>query len=378
MSKRYLKNIALASLVTIGYSSLMANVEATEYDLRGQASGWHIETRNQGDRYYNSGLRYIPQLSLVQTIGGDRFLDLEISLNGLVSTGSSEADEDASLDLYRLKFRLATAQTETRLGLQKLNFGPAVLLRPLMWFDRLDPRDPLGLTEGVYALRFRYDALNNASLWLWGLYGNNDTKGYELFLTAEGKPEFGCRLQYPLLDGEMALTMHTRKADIPFAGLGDFRENRLALDGRWNMEIGLWLESVFQQQRFNALRHECTKMTTLGTDYTFGIGNGLYTLFEHMAIVLSDDFLWWEEDYQVSAYSLNYPIGFLDNISATGFYFWDDGKYSQYLAWQRSWDNWILNLDLFYYPDLKDQYIPYEDEFPGRGYGGQAIIIFNH
>jgi len=52
--------------------------------------------------------------------------------------------------------RLSTKQFELRAGLQKINFGSATLLRPLMWFDKIDPRDPLQLTDGVYALLARY------------------------------------------------------------------------------------------------------------------------------------------------------------------------------------------------------------------------------
>jgi hypothetical protein len=68
----------------------------------------------------------------------------------------------------------------------------------------------------------------------------------------------------------------------------------------------------------------------------------------------------------------------LDNISAIGFYFWDDGKYSQYLAWQRSWDNWILNLSLFHYPNANDSLVSCQHMVPVSGYGGQVLVVFNH
>jgi len=54
--------------------------------------------------------------------------------------------------------------------LQKINFGSATLFRLLMWFDRIDPRDPLKLTDGVYGLLLRYYFHNNTNIWLWGLY----------------------------------------------------------------------------------------------------------------------------------------------------------------------------------------------------------------
>jgi hypothetical protein len=354
------------------------DVEAMEHGLQGQASGWHTEARDQGDRYYHLGIRYIPQLSLAQTLNGDCFLDLEASLNAFASASSSDQGDDHDMALYRLKARFATAQTETRIGLQKLNFGPAFLLRPLRWFDNLDPRDPLGLTDGVYALRFRYTTLNNTSLWLWGLYGNNDAKGFELLLTVEDKPEFGGRLQYPLLDGELAFTVHLRKVQNAIEGMQNFTENRFALDGRWDVEVGLWFESVLQQQRSDDLPFQWMKMVTLGIDYTLSLGNGLHILGEHLASVSSEDPLGWDQDAQVSAFSLNYPLGYSDNLSAIGSYSWDDEEYYQYLAWQRTWDNWILNLSVFHYPESNHSIEYHQREAPAAGYGAQMLIIFNH
>ncbi|GAI27146.1 unnamed protein product, partial [marine sediment metagenome] len=55
-----------------------------------------------------------------------------------------------------------------------------------MWFDRIDPRDPLQLTDGVYGLLLRQYFLNNANIWVWGLYGNDDLRGWE-YLPSEAK-----------------------------------------------------------------------------------------------------------------------------------------------------------------------------------------------
>ena len=112
-------------------------------ELKGQLSAFSSETRNQDTWQNTSGLRYIPQLTLTRPLSESSFLGAEISLNSLLRYDSLESEGDLSVDLYRLKLRLATAQTETRIGLQKINFGPAYLLRPLKWFDRLDPADRL-------------------------------------------------------------------------------------------------------------------------------------------------------------------------------------------------------------------------------------------
>ena len=253
-----------------------------------------------------------------------------------------------------------------------------MLLRSLRWFDRLDPRDPLQLTDGVYALRFRYNALNNANLWLWGLYGNDDTKGYETLPTASGEPEFGGRLQFPVPYGEVAGTFHTRRVNASTVESQDFTENRFALDGRWDIEIGLWFESVFQQQRTNIITREWTKTTTLGMDYTFGVGNGLYVLGEHMVAALTDNPLAWDEDRQYSAFFINYPLGYLDTLMAVGYYSWEQGQYYQYLSWQRTYDNLILNFSIFRYPQDNKEHVGPGQTTMVSGHGGQIMIIFNH
>ncbi|MFC1692339.1 hypothetical protein ACFL1R_02405 [Candidatus Latescibacterota bacterium] len=351
---------------------------AVEYDFRGQLSGWTNESRNNNDCDNNSGLRYIPQLILEQPVSENSFFDTEVSFNGYLTANGSNSGRNSELKLYRLKLRFATTQTETRIGLQKINFGPAMLLRSLRWFDRLDLRDPLKLTEGVYGVRFKYNALNNANFWLWGLYGNDDTKGYETLSTSHGKPEFGGRLQYPVPYGELAAAFHTRRVDASILDGADFTENRFALDGRWDMGIGFWFESVLQQQKTNDLPCEWTKIITLGMDYTFGIGNGLYIMGEHMPVVSSDKPLGWKEDRQISAFYFNYPLGYLDTLMAIGHYSWDEEQYYQYLSWQRTYDNLILNFSLFRYPGNKKSAGQPGQTVPVSGYGGQLMIIYNH
>ncbi len=360
---------------------------AATHEIQGQASGFHVEARNGGERSYNSGLRYIPLGRIIQNLGGERFVDLEASLNIFATMGSPAGSDEFDLELYRLKLRFATPRTEMRIGLQKIEFGPGYMLRPLMWFDRLDPRDPLQLTDGVHALRFTYTAMNNAGLWFWCLYGNDDPKGYEFLQTADGKTEFGGRFQYPVPKGELAVSVHTRVVDAWVVGTNDYRENRFALDGRWDIEIGLWFEAVLQEQRLDRpdqgpfVDHrffEWTKIVSLGADYTIGTGNGLHVLYEHMAIVSSETASGRDEDLQVSALSLNYPLGFSDNLRAIGLYSWEDDEFYPHLSWQRTWDYVILNVNAFHYPGAGEQAAFFQRNIPGTGYGGQVIVIINH
>jgi len=255
------------------------------------------------------------------------------------------------------------------------------------WFDRLNPTDPLQLTEGVYALRFRYDALNNAGFWLWVLYGNKDPKGYEVLPTVSEKPEFGGRLQYPILGGELAGTCHFRRVDGSELLIMDYWEERFALDGQWDIGIGLWFEAAFQHAKFDPLfplpvpvefPYEWTKMITLGADYTFDLGNGLYMRAEHMATAGSEHPFGWAEDDHVSAFSLSYPLGTIDTLTAMGYYLWKQKEYGQYIRWQRTYDFLDLSLGIFYYPETRETGALFGQMSASRGYGAQLMIIFNH
>ena len=151
-----------------------------------------------------------------------------------------------------------------------------------MWFDRIDPRDPLQITDGVTGLLLRYYFKNNANIWLWGLYGNPDTKGWETQPTADKTPEFGGRFQAPLFSGEAGLTFHQRRL-APGSEAAAFRptEKRFALDGKWDLGIGLWTEASFVHQDDPAAPFSWQRSLALGVDYTFKLGNGLYLLAEH-------------------------------------------------------------------------------------------------
>jgi len=219
------------------------------------------------------GARYLPQLNLDvpinwRTPGGDsgggfwgglRF-DAEVSGNmygsgEIIPFSNEEAGWDARWDgkvkLYRGWGRVSTDRAELRVGLQKINFGSAMMLRPLMWFDSMDPRDPLQMTDGVWGAMGRYYFNNNANVWVWGLLGNSSRRALDVVPSDGGVPEFGGRVQVPVGKGEMAFTFHRRKTDSSGfgidLGMGSDRlcENKFGLDMRFDYEIGFWLEAMW-------------------------------------------------------------------------------------------------------------------------------------
>lgn len=350
---------------------------AVTLGVRGQLSAWYLDARDDGVRAWSGGARYIPSLTLSIESGG-RLLDIEALANLDWTDGDPAPEDDLEAELYRLKLRYATWHTETRIGLQKINFGPARLLRSLMWFDRVDPRDPLALTDGVWGARFRYTSDANVGLWLWGLYGNDETKGVELFPSEDDEPEFGGRLQAPLGSGEIAASAHTRLVDGSSMMLGEFREHRVALDGRWDVEVGLWVEAVLGRYDNRLLPFRWRQSGTAGVDYTIPVGNGIYVLAEHMAVSLADEIGESDVDTDYSACMVTYQLGILDALTFIGYFSWDTERFSPYASWRRAWDRLELNLIFFDYKEADTGTALLARETPVTGLGGQVVLIYNH
>lgn len=352
--------------------------EAFDVAFQGQLSGWTRHFRRDDAWEHQSGLRYLPGVRIQKMVTGTSVLDLEIAANAVASTGSGPDSEVQRVEIYRATLRYSTPRTDTSLGLQKIAFGPTRLLRPLQWFDGIDPTDPLQYTKGVYALRFRYNALSNANAWLWCLMFNDDPKGNELFGSAENQPEWGGRFQMPTLGGELAATVHFRRVDGSQSAMDDFNEQRYALDGRWDLAVGLWFEAVLENRTSSDLPFGWTKRVALGMDYTFGWGNGLYALFEHVTVALSKDAQGWDEDQSMSAFMLDYPINVIDTVKIYGVFEWETKRSGCYLNWQRTYDNFVVSAGLFDYPETTPSQSGFSSRTVNSGTGGEIILIYNH
>jgi len=191
-------------------------------------------------------LRYIPQMDYNIFFKGINF-DIEASLNVTGNYQLRKIDTFKSfwnLSPYRLWGRLYGKNFEIRIGLQEINFGSATILRPLQWFDQIDPADPLRFTGGVYGLLVRYYFKNNSNLWLWCLSYNDEIRGYDPGITSNNTSEFGGRIQWPIYNGEIALTYHHRyisKFSFPEISY-DFNkipENRFGIDMKVDIGVGL-------------------------------------------------------------------------------------------------------------------------------------------
>lgn len=353
--------------------------------LSGQLIAWeHYNPNNELSLL--TGGRYIPQLNYGINFENKQLLDLEISANMYGTVGIRPFDSLATsgrVKPYRFWLRYSSKQFEFRLGLQKINFGSASILRPLMWFDQLDPRDPLQLTDGVWGALARYYFLNNANVWLWTLYGNTNTKGWEAVQTNKHLPEFGGRFQFPLLSGEAAFTYHHRTADSrnlenPMYQFAEIPENRFGFDARFDFVIGCWVEAswIKKEAQLGMLTNQ--EIFNVGMDYTFGLGNGLHITYEQLFAAYDATPFQFAQTLNLSLLSANYPIGLFDNLSLVVYYDWNNRAGYHFINWQKQFNQ--ITLYLMAYANPKTYAIPTQTsaENPYVGTGIQFMLVFNY
>jgi hypothetical protein len=353
-------------------------------DFSGQASVWALYNgRNELPAYV--GGRYIPQIYFGVPLKNDLKVDFDVSVNMNGSMGFHPFDSLRASGLvkpYRLWIRYSTPHMEIRAGLQKINFGSASLLRPLMWFDEVDPRDPLKLTDGVWGVLGRYYFLNNANIWIWSLYGNREPRAWDFAGTAKNIPEAGGRIQIPVPSGEAALSFHHRIADtrgIEYVlGYSRIAENRIGFDIRLDLPAGIWFEGSWVNRRKDLGIYTNQEIFNLGLDYTFGIGNGLYAIYEQLMVSNDELAFRFENTITFSLLSLSYPIGLFDNISGIVYYDWGNSDIYSFINWQKQFNNITIylmgywNPDKYNLPSLKGE----QNLFAGKGI--QVMLVLNH
>jgi hypothetical protein len=251
-----------------------------------------------------------------------------------------------------------------------------------MWFDQIDPRDPLRLTDGVWGILGRYYFLNNANIWFWGLYGNKNKRGWEAAPTAKRKPEFGGRIQLPVPKGEAALSFHHRKAY--YASIGETNipiesgENRIGFDARFDMTVGWWIEGSLIASKQNIGMYTNQTIANIGVDYTFGFGSGLYAVYEQLFAASNEKAFNFSNSINFSMLSLAYPVSLFDNLSAIFYFNWENQSLYNFLSWQKQFNNITWHTIIYWNPE--NYQIPTQGSSLNLfgGFGIQLMFVFNH
>ncbi|MCD4651662.1 MAG: hypothetical protein K8S56_07755 [Candidatus Cloacimonetes bacterium] len=275
--------------------------------------------------------------------------------------------------LYRGWLRWNGDSAEIRVGLQKVNFGSAQILRSLAWFDTIDPRDPQENTDGVYSVLCRYYFMNNASIWLWGILSEDKYKGMEIVKSEKHAIEFGGRFQYPTLGGELALSIHRREIDNSMS-IDNPAENKLGLDGRWDSGIGAWFESALVSREKDSPFYSLEKWFTSGADYTFATGNGIHVTIEHLYLAVSEDTITTSgREENSTAIQADYPLNMLDTLVGLSVYNWKTERFAHFLSVRRTYDYLSIQLNLFLNPNIENS----EQALTLSGNSLQLVLEYN-
>jgi hypothetical protein len=373
------KNIIAFSLFIL----FIAELNGQKVEFNGQIAGWGTANSSPG---VQAGARFIPKLTWEIPAGKKFKLDGEFSADTWLSytyLRDSGAVFDSNAGLYRFWLRFSGERFEIRAGLQKINFGSASMLRPLMWFDRIDPRDPLRLTKGVYGIQGKYTFRNNANIWLWMLYGNKSTKGWETIPSKYKRPEIGGRVQLPVPRGEMAFSYHNRVAEFPadwqppVTGIRTFPEERFGYDFKLDLGVGIWLETSITHQKQDEIP-PFTRAATIGADYTFGIVNGLNITAEQMFYTSSDKAFSKGKNLSFTGFSAGFPLSVITRVSTIVFYDWKNKGFYRFANLSFTFDNLALNIIGFWNPERFGLFNYGAGPNMFAGAGGQVMVVYNY
>ena len=299
-------------LLVLIYLNIKIFLFSQSYSIKGQfwASGEFIE--NQSD--FMPQLSYIPTLSAYYELSRGKMVDLEWAYRfGRSYIGDSL--EEHYEKPYRGWLRYSTQRIEARLGLQKVSFGPARVLRPLAWFDTIDLEDPIAQTEGVEAFRLRFFPSNSWALWTWIMKDVSDTLSYG------GRGELSTSL------GEWGLTLHQDT---------DVSNTQVGIDFRYDGFIGFWNESVMIKSDNIEI-----DMITVGADYTLPIASGVLIMTESMFISSKQNTT--TSDQTFTAFMASLPVGMFHNVMLISSLDWDENNTYNYLRWSSTYDNFSIN-----------------------------------
>ncbi|MGB1204227.1 MAG: hypothetical protein ACPG5B_01205 [Chitinophagales bacterium] len=376
--------LAISSLVIFFCFNIFAQNEAQKLAFDGQVSAISSFSP-ENDLNTFLGIRYIPELSYGFALDSMKMLDFEASANfssSLLMHPFDSVQTNGDIQPYRIWARYTAKQFELRVGLQKIDFGAATLLRPIQWFNQIDPRDPLQLTNGVYGVLGRYYFLNNANIWFWALYGNEKTRGFDAIETNKKIPEMGGRVQIPMERGEIATSYHYRTANsensLFVSQFEKIPEHRVGIDGKWDIGIGLWFEAAYIYKTKNVSLFTHQNLLNIGADYTFGIGNGINMVAEHLMTNFDEEAFGFDNTSHLTAITLSYPLGFFDNLSAIFYYDWKGENATAFLNYEHQFKK-VVGYLMFYYNPTTQQGIQQNDfvnQFSGPGV--RLMFVFNH
>jgi hypothetical protein len=157
-------------------------------------------------------------------------------------------------------------------------------------------------------------------------------------------------------------------------------EDRIGLDGKWDVGIGLWFETSLIKKHVNIGAFTNQTLLTIGADYTFGIGSGLNVVGEHFIFGYNENNFGFGNSSNTTALSVSYPIGFFDRLSVFATYTWEAKAPSFFLNFQHDFRKITGYLMAYYTPstnlNIGNEESAFVSSFTGPGL--RVMLVFNH
>lgn len=372
-----LLSFCVLMLIALSLASQQRPESASQLSVWSAAAPWQ-EKQLFGGLRFMPGLRYGGKAGNLQLQG-------EASMHLHASEALIPLDEapTAGLEPYRMWIRLADSTRSLRVGLQQINFGSATLLRPLMWFDRVNPIDPLGLTEGVWSVLGQAYFGQNANLWLWVNLTDKKMRVWDILPSNTRFPELGGRLQWTVPKGEMGLAANLRPLK-PLAvsnnqpsGELSYLNYRIGMDGKWDLGPGMWYEfSMSGSTNYHGPMSHMA-LLTLGADYTFGWGNGLNVMTEQLLIAAGSRWKSMSGSAAFTAVSTTYAADYFNQFRMIGYFDWKNEKPYTFLQYECTLAKGKIQLMVWANP--KNPVLPAREDlmlFGGKGAQMMYLVHF--
>jgi hypothetical protein len=308
---------------------------------------------------------YIAELSL----RSNNNLDFEWSRK-LTSIYSNSETYNTNKN-YRLWIRYSKPKYDFRLGLQKISFGTASLLRPLNWFDTIDFTSTTAQTDGIKAMRAQFFPSESTIFWIW--------------CVDDEKVSCGSRLEFLNNLGSFGLSYHNDRDNIDHKVFSvpqiidnqpsiDFpgRNHRIGLDYRYDGLMGLWLEGASILSSSKDINLNRFDMLTLGADYTLSVLDGVLISSESMYFSFiseerteDTDQNPWILHQTTSSLIASMPIGMLNDLMFITIRDWNTKDFYNLLRWSTTFDYFSINCMLSINPS------EVQDNF-------KIMFIYNH
>lgn len=248
----------------------------------------------------------------------DTFLSIESSYQLTTSDVIKKGwkTKHISVERYRLNLLFKQQFLDYKVGLQDIHFGVGTYLRPLQWFDTLDPINKRAATQGINGFVVKTSSSNNQETVGWMLFGNNQVRPSDLNSTKKETIEIGGRFQRSIFNGELGLATHARHIELNGSRAVEYR---IGSYYQLNSSIPIWVEQAYMTAASKTESQQYI-MVMVGSEYMFNIkklGNNVSVLaemqYDNKPIASN------HANTFTGVLQLSYPLSLKDTISYVGY-----------------------------------------------------------